>query len=107
MRINTIGAPVITPSDRSLEVGATRAVRPVEVRTPEPGETQARPLPAIPAPAAQPLPAEAERRQQARRGEDRRQRQVAVLIDTRVGQRRAQRRRAQDEVLRASIDVEA
>jgi hypothetical protein len=30
-----------------------------------------------------------------------------VLIDTRVGQRRAQRRRAQDEVLRASIDVEA
>jgi hypothetical protein len=108
MRINSVGTPVVTSPEQSAEVGAARAVRAVRARTPAPAETPANPVPAAPAPAAQSAPvlAEAERRQQSRRGEDRRKRQAPVLIDTRVGQRRAQRRRAQDEAP-PSIDVEA
>jgi hypothetical protein len=108
MRINSIGTPVVIPPEQSLEVGASREVTRVEARNPGTGETVARPLPGslLPVPPTGPVAVEAERRQQSRRGEDRRQGQVAVLIDTRVGQRRGQRRRAQDEAL-PSIDEEA
>jgi hypothetical protein len=108
MRINTIGTPVVTQPERSPEVGATRPVSPVQERTPQPGQSSPRPALATPAPGA-PLmpvvPAEAERRREVRRGKDRRKQQVAVLVDTRVAQRRAKRRRAQDAAL-PSIDVE-
>jgi hypothetical protein len=105
MRINSIGTPLVFPPEPSVEVGASRAVTPVQARTPgQQGEP--RPMP-VPAPLVAPAPARIdERRQQVRRGEDRRTRQVAVLIDTRVGQRRAQRRRAGDDPA-ASIDVKA
>jgi hypothetical protein len=81
---------------------------PVEARNPGAGEATPRALPAAPVPAAAPDQAavEVERRQQVRRGEDRRKRQIAVLIDTRVGQRRAVSRRLQDAAP-SSIDVEA
>ena len=105
MRINTVGTPVVTPPERSVEVTATSAVARVDARTPGAAGTPARPVPA-PVGEPVPVPVQAERRQQSRRGADRRQRQVAVLIDTRVAQRRAARRRAQDGAP-DNIDVEA
>ena len=83
MRINTIGTPVVTLPERTLQVGGARAVIPVEARNPGTGEAAARAaagapiLPDAPASAV----VEQERRQQVRRGEDRRKHQVAVLID--------------------------
>lgn len=105
MRINTIGTPVVTRPEASRAVGAAGAITPVQPRTPGSGGAQQQPVPQGPAPVAQPVSVPAERRQQVRRGDDRRKRQLPVLIDTRVGQRRAQRRRAQDEAP-SSIDVE-
>jgi len=70
-----------------------------------------------PAPAPQSTPqarAEAEvpiapieRRQGARRGLERRKQQLTVTLNTRVGQRRISRRRAEDVNDVTSIDVEA
>ena len=110
MRINTVGTPPISPPEQSVEVAAARAARPVEQRSPGGGQTSAptQPgtLPARPQPAA-PVVRPVERRQEdGRRGEDRRKRQVPVIIDTRVGERRAQRRRAADEAP-PSVDVKA
>ena len=110
MRINTVGAPPVTIPEQSLEVGPARAARPVEQRSPGAGEAPARPLPGtlpVPVPPTVPGAREAERRQDdVRRGEDRRKRQVPVLIDTRVGERRAKRRRAADDAP-PSVDVKA
>jgi hypothetical protein len=106
VRINTVGTPVVTLPEQSLEVGATRAITPVQARNPGAAELTPRPAAALPSAQVAPAPVEVERRQQVRRGEDRRKRQVAVLIDTRVGQRRAVRRRTEDEPP-SSIDVEA
>lgn len=109
MRINTIGTPLVTVPEASPEVGAPRALTSVQGRAPGSQGAQQLPVPraqaAAPA-ALLPVTAQAERRGQVRRGEERRRRQVSVLIDTRVGQRRAQRRRAQDEAP-PSVDVEA
>jgi hypothetical protein len=107
MRINTIGTPLVTRPEDSLQVGAAPVATPVRARTSGAGEMLERPAPLPAATGYAPAePAIIERRQQSRRGEDRRKRQIAVLIDTRVAQRRVTRRRAQDEVP-ASIDLEA
>jgi hypothetical protein len=55
--------------------------------------------------SVQALPA-AERRQDVRRSVDRRKRQLPVLIDTRVAQRRRARRRVADAAP-STIDIEA
>jgi hypothetical protein len=104
VRINTIGTPLVTRPDSPLQVEQTRAVTPVQARSPGTGESSPAPLPER-APVAA-VAVQAERRQQVRRGEERRTRQVAVLIDTRVAERRAARRRAQDDAP-PSIDIEA
>jgi hypothetical protein len=105
MRINAIGTPPLTVPEVRSELGAAPRVNPVDPRpqTP-PGAQPLLPLPEISEPVLQPV--QAERRGVERRATDRRQRQVPVLIDTRVSQRRVQRRRAEDEPP-ASIDVEA
>jgi hypothetical protein len=54
----------------------------------------------------QPAQTAAERREQARRAEERRKQQMRVLIDTRVGRRRAAKRRVADDAP-ASVDVQA
>jgi hypothetical protein len=99
MRINNVGPLIVTPVEPRIEVGNARAVDAIRAYTP--GEAQAReavmPVPereeAVPEPVA-----EGERRRQRndRRGEDRRKRQVPVLIDTRVGDRRSSARRDED-----------
>jgi hypothetical protein len=104
MRISTIGTPVVRPPEPGMEVEATRGVRPIDPRTPGAAA-------ALPRPAAEPAVGvaaveQAERRREARRSEDRRKRQVAVLIDTRVAERRTLRRRG-DDAAPPSIDVSA
>jgi hypothetical protein len=106
VRINTIGTPLVTRPDSPLHVGETRAVTPAQARAPGAGESLPAPLPAPERSPGAVVPVQADRRQQVRRGEERRTRQVAVLIDTRVAERRAVRRRAQDEAP-PSIDIEA
>jgi hypothetical protein len=106
VRINTIGTPLVTRPDSSLQVGETPAVTPVQARSPRTGESSPAPLPAPERAPVATVSVQAERRQQVRRGEERRTRQLAVLIDTRVAERRAVRRRAQDEAP-PSIDIEA
>jgi hypothetical protein len=108
MRINNVGPLIVTPVEPRIEVGNTRAVDAIRAYTP--GEAQGREAP-VPIPAREEAPpepeVESERRGQRndRRGEDRRKRQVPVLIDTRVGERRASARRDQDAGP-AHIDVE-
>jgi hypothetical protein len=58
------------------------------------------------APPAQVQEPAGERRQLERRSEDRRKRQLPVLLDMRVGPRRTNRRRADDEAP-LSIDTKA
>ncbi len=48
----------------------------------------------------------AERRQFVRRGQERRKRQVKVMLDTRVGPRRTDRRRDEDDTP-GNVDLEA
>jgi hypothetical protein len=104
MRVNTIGTAPVTPPEVRPEVGATRPVAPVGAQTPRP---EVPPVPAS-APRAEPAQASAatERRRSARRADDRRKKQVPVLIDTRVTQRRKGRRRAADAAP-SNIDIEA
>jgi len=108
MRINNVGPLIVTPVEPRIEVGNTRAVD--AIRAYAPGEAQGQEA-AVPIPAREEAPSEpaveGERRERRndRRGEDRRKRQVPVLIDTRVAERRASARREQDAGP-AHIDVE-
>ncbi len=104
MRINAIGTPPLTAPEVRSELGAAPRVNPVDSRPQgPPGAQPLLPLPGGSEPVLQPV--QGDRRSAERRGTERRQRQVPVLIDTRVSQRRVQRRRAEDEPP-ASIDVE-
>lgn len=108
MRINNVGPLIVTPTEPRIEVGNARAVEPIRAYTP--GERSPEtPMPVIvreEQPATVEVP-EGERRQRNdRRGEDRRKRQIPVLIDTRVADRRASARRTEDEAP-AHIDIEA
>jgi len=108
MRINNVGPLIVTPVEPRVEVGNARAIDPIRAYTP--GEAQAQET-VVPVPTREEAPlepiGEEERRKQRsdRRGEDRRKRQVPVLIDTRVGERRANARRDEDAVP-VHIDVE-
>jgi len=108
MRINNVGPLIVTPVEPRVEVPNARAIDPIRAYTP--GEAQAReavvPVPARDEAPLEPVGEEKRSRQRSdRRGEDRRKRQVPVLIDTRVGERRASARRDEDAVP-IHIDVE-
>lgn len=107
MRLNNVGPLIVSPVEPRTEVHNTRAVDPVRAYTPGEGAPEPpMPFPAREeAPAQEPVP-EGERRQRSdRRGEDRRKRQIPVLIDTRVADRRAASRRDEDAAP-SRIDVE-
>ena len=104
MRINNVGPQVVIAPDVRGSVDQVRATAPVSPQSPSTYaggriviETLQQQQPAQPV---------QERRQFPRRGAERRKQQVAVTIDTRVGERRLVRRRADDEPP-PSIDVEA
>ena len=104
MRIDPVAAPPVTPPDVRPDVGVTRRVAPVTAQTvrgelPPVAQSEAREA-SVQAPPA------AERRQDVRRSVDRRKRQLPVLIDTRVSQRRRTRRRVADAAP-STIDIEA
>lgn len=104
MRLNIAPQSGVTPTETRPRVGAVRAAKPVGPQTAgsgatAPASTESAKVPAAPVPVA-------ERRAGGRRGNDRRQNRVAVLIDTRVGDRRKRRRRVSDEAP-AAVDLEA
>jgi len=104
MRLNDVTPAVVTAPETRPDVGALRAVNPVQPRGEGSGAT-----PPLPMPAAEPVPNNGEpveQRRATRRFEERRTKQAAVTIDTRVNQRRTRRRRGGDEAP-SSIDVEA
>ncbi len=108
MRLNNVGPLIVTPVEPRTEVHNTRAVDPVRAYTP--GERTAEPPAPLPAREEAPAPdapPEGERRRRSeRRAEDRRKRQIPVLMDTRVADRRAASRRDED-LAPVHIDVEA
>ncbi|HZR03444.1 MAG TPA: hypothetical protein VFA81_09765 [Burkholderiales bacterium] len=106
MRINEIGTLPVTQPDARTEIDATRPVRAVQPIAEGAREESERRLPTpLPVEPAGP-PNGQERRQGERRVEDRRKRQVPVLIDTRVAERRTGRRR-EDDPPPPAVDLEA
>ena len=104
MRINNVGPQVVIAPDVRGSVDQVRATAPVSPQSPSTytgGRIVIEALQQQPAP-----PPVQERRQLPRRGAERRKQQVTVTIDTRVGDRRVLRRRADDEPP-TSIDVQA
>jgi hypothetical protein len=104
VRINNVGPQVVVPPEVRGPVDEVRATRPVNAQGAA-AYSGARIL--VETTGA--LPTQAvihERRATPRRSDERRKRQLPVLIDTRVGERRTVRRRADDEPA-PSIDVEA
>ena len=104
MRINNVGPQVVIAPDVRGSVDQVRATAPV---SPQSASTYAGGRIVIEAVQQEPAPPPVqERRQFPRRGAERRKQQVTVTIDTRVGDRRVLRRRADDEPP-TSIDVQA
>ena len=104
MRINNVGPQVVIAPEVRGSVDQVRATAPVSSQTTSTyagGRILAEEMQVQP--AASPVQ---ERRQAPRRADDRRKQQVAVTIDTRVAQRRVERRRADDEPV-SSIDISA
>ena len=105
MRINNVGPQVVIAPEVRGSVDQVRATAPVSSQAASSyagGRILVESMPAQPAP---PPPVQ-ERRQAPRRADERRKQQVAVTIDTRVAQRRMERRRADDEPL-PTIDISA
>jgi hypothetical protein len=106
MRLNAVPPAIVTPPEVRSEVGGVAGTRAIGAHPSGSAIT----VPVRPAPEeTPPAPVQesaAERRQLARRSEDRRKRQVPVLLDMRVGPRRTSRRRVDDEAP-PSIDVKA
>lgn len=106
MRINEVGTLPITPVDSRPEIDAPRPVRtvdPVAGEGRQDGDRQP-PLPEELPPVT--VPPTIDRRSGDRRVEERRKRQIPVLIDTRVADRRVARRR-QDDPPPPSLKIEA
>ena len=104
MRINNVGPQVVIAPEVRGSVDQVRATAPVNSQT---ASTYAGGRILVEEMQAQPAaPPVQERRQAPRRADDRRKQQVAVTIDTRVAQRRMERRRADDEPL-TTIDISA
>jgi len=104
VRINNVGPQVVIAPEVRGSVDQVRATAPVSSQT---ASTYAGGRILVEEMQAQAgAPPVQERRQAPRRADDRRKQQVAVTIDTRVAQRRVERRRADDEPL-SSIDISA
>jgi len=104
VRINNVGPQVVVPPEVRGPVDEVRATRPISAQG---AAAYSGGRIVVEAMGAQPAPSVVqERRATPRRSDDRRKRQVPVLIDTRVAERRTLRRRADDEPA-PSIDVEA
>jgi hypothetical protein len=104
MRINNVGPQVVISPEVRSAVDQVRATQPVGAQAASAytgGRILVETMEVRQAP-----PVIEERRQAPRRGIERRQQQAAVTIDTRVGERRVTRRRANDEPAN-SIDVVA
>ncbi|PWT74727.1 MAG: hypothetical protein C5B46_03585 [Proteobacteria bacterium] len=104
MRINDPPLINVSRPDARGPLGGVAPAAPVTAQSPTPQTPQATPAERTEVQA--PVP-QVERRQNARRGTERRQRQVNVTLNTRVGQRRTSQRRAEDGEAPPSIDVEA
>jgi len=106
MRLNAVPPSIVTPPEVRSEVGGVAGTRAIGAHA----SGSAIVMPARPAaeqaPPAQVQEPAGERRQLERRSEDRRKRQLPVLLDMRVGPRRTNRRRADDEAP-LSIDTKA
>ncbi|MEO8628782.1 MAG: hypothetical protein ABI612_11860 [Betaproteobacteria bacterium] len=102
MRINQISTLIVTRPEFEgpAEVTPTTPIDPIEPG----GYTGGRVVAERPDPVN--TPQLVARRPARRRTGERRKNQVPVLMDTRVSQRRTERRRAQDEAP-SSVDVEA
>ena len=103
MRINQISTPLVTRPEPEgpAEVTPTAPVDPIEPGSYPGGRIVAERPDSVTAPQQV-----VKRRPGTRRTAERRKSQVPVLIDTRVAQRRTERRRAQDDAP-SSVDVEA
>jgi hypothetical protein len=106
MRLNAVPPSIVTPPEARSEVSGVAGTRAIGAHA----SGSAIVMPARPAaegaPPAQVQEPAGERRQLERRSEDRRKRQLPVLLDMRVGPRRTNRRRADDETP-PSIDIKA
>jgi len=104
VRINAVPPSIVTAPELAPQVGDVPRTAAIGPQTPSAAgyvlQTPAAQQPLQPATGA------GERRLLARRSEDRRKRQVAVLLDLRVGRRRTNRRRADDEAP-SSVDIKA
>lgn len=114
MRINTPPPPVFTVPDSGAvqEVVTLRSVRPIGEEPGERGRSAPPAPPPEPQPEAAPVEGPAEERRASddtRRMEDRRKRQIPVLIDTRSGRdrRRSARRDSDPPPAGPSIDLKA
>jgi hypothetical protein len=103
MRINQISTPLVTRPEVEGPAEVTPAT-PVDAI--EPGAYPGGRIVGERSEALAPPPRVVRRRPETRRTAERRKTQEPVLIDTRVAQRRTERRRAQDDAP-ASVDVEA
>lgn len=110
MRLNAPTPPVFTVPD-TVPVAGVEGIRPTTPIGEGPGgqpSAEGRPAPPPPeTPPAEPEIPEADRRARSdRRADDRRRRQIPVLIDTRSGRdRRASARREDDEPPPGSVDI--
>jgi hypothetical protein len=105
MRINTVEPSIVRRPDEGAQPGGVSAVNRIGAQPAGSPEGQARPIRTRSIATIAPEPA-GERRQFSRRGDDRRKKQLPVLIDTRVDQRRTNRRRGEDEAP-PSVDIQA
>jgi len=104
MRINETPPITVTRPETRGPVAQVAGTSPVGSQNP--GSAAAGPnLPERDQPVQRPSTA-AERRQAARRNDERRKQKLSVMMDTRIGQRRTVRRRNQDQAA-ASVDVQA
>jgi len=112
VRINSAPPPVFTvPETPTIgPVDATRAIAPVDGGNRGAGDLARMYERVAPEPPGTPWQGLVERRAQEvkRRGDERRQRQVPVMIDTRTGRdRRQAARREADAARRRAIDIKA
>lgn len=112
MKINAPPPPVFTVPDAPTigPVDAARAIAPVDAGNRGAGDLARMYERLPPAPPGTPWQGLVERRAQEvmRRGEERRQRQLPVMIDTRTGRdRRQAARRLADDARRRAIDIKA
>jgi hypothetical protein len=105
MRLNAVPPSSVTRPGASSEVGEVAAARSIGAQAS--GAVLATPQgPSEQSAAAQTQAPTVERRRLGRRGDDRREQKLPILLEMRVGPRRTARRRAGDEAP-PSVDTKA